>query len=33
MRIAVLHVEIHIPCALSLKDKRMVLQRITDSST
>ena len=30
MRVAVLHVEIHIPYAQSLKDKRMVLRRIKD---
>jgi hypothetical protein len=30
MRIAVLHVELHIPYAHSLKDKRMVLRRIKD---
>lgn len=30
MRVAVLHVELHIPYSQSLKDKRMVLRRITD---
>ena len=30
MHVAVLHVEIHIPYAQSLKDKRMVLRRIKD---
>ena len=30
MRIAVLHVELHIPYSQSLKDKRMVLRRIKD---
>jgi len=30
MRVAVLHVEIFIPHAQSLKDKRMVLRRIKD---
>lgn len=30
MRIAVLHVELFIPQALSLKEKRMVLRRIKD---
>ena len=30
MVIAVLHVELHIPYAQSLKDKRMVLRRIKD---
>ena len=30
MRVAVLHVELFIPHALSLKDKRMVLRRIKD---
>ncbi|MGE5151080.1 MAG: DUF503 family protein, partial [Rhodospirillaceae bacterium] len=30
MRIAVLRVELHIPYSQSLKDKRMVLRRITD---
>lgn len=30
MRVAVLHVEIHIPHSQSLKDKRMVLRRIKD---
>ena len=30
MSVAVLHVEIHIPYAQSLKDKRMVLRRIKD---
>jgi uncharacterized protein YlxP (DUF503 family) len=30
MRVAVLHVEIHIPYAQSLKDKRMVLRRLKD---
>ena len=30
MRIAVLHVELYIPHALSLKEKRMVLRRIKD---
>jgi uncharacterized protein YlxP (DUF503 family) len=30
MRIAVLHVELHIPGAHSLKEKRMVLRRIKD---
>jgi len=30
MRIAVLHVELHIPYAHSLKEKRMVLRRVKD---
>lgn len=30
MRIAVLHVELHVPYAQSLKDKRTVLRRIKD---
>jgi uncharacterized protein len=30
MRIAVLHVELHLPYAQSLKDKRMVLRRVKD---
>ena len=30
MRVAVLHVELFIPHALSLKDKRMVLRRVKD---
>ena len=30
MRVAVLHVEVHIPYAQSLKDKRMVLRRIKE---
>jgi uncharacterized protein YlxP (DUF503 family) len=30
MRVAVLHVEMFIPHALSLKDKRMVLRRVID---
>jgi uncharacterized protein YlxP (DUF503 family) len=30
MRVAVLHVELHIPYSQSLKDKRMVLRRIKD---
>jgi len=30
MRVAVLHVELHIPYAQSLKDKRMVLRRLKD---
>ena len=30
MRVALLHVELHIPHAQSLKDKRMVLRRIKD---
>jgi uncharacterized protein YlxP (DUF503 family) len=30
MRVAVLHVELHIPYSQSLKDKRMVLRRIID---
>jgi len=30
MRVALLHVELHIPYSQSLKDKRMVLRRITD---
>jgi uncharacterized protein YlxP (DUF503 family) len=30
MRIAVLHVELHIPYSQSLKDKRMVLRRVKD---
>jgi len=30
MRVAVLHVELFIPHALSLKDKRMVLRRLKD---
>ena len=30
MRVAVLHVEVYIPYAQSLKDKRMVLRRIKD---
>ena len=30
MRVAVLHVEIHIPYSQSLKDKRMVLRRVKD---
>lgn len=30
MRIAILHVELHIPYAQSLKDKRMVLRRVKD---
>jgi uncharacterized protein YlxP (DUF503 family) len=30
VRIAVLHVELHIPYSQSLKDKRMVLRRIKD---
>ena len=30
MRVAVLHVEIHIPYAQSLKDKRMVLRGLKD---
>lgn len=30
MRIALLHIELHIPYAQSLKDKRMVLRRVTD---
>jgi uncharacterized protein YlxP (DUF503 family) len=30
MRVAVLHVELFIPHALSLKDKRMVLRRVID---
>jgi len=30
MRIAVLHVELHLPYSQSLKDKRMVLRRIKD---
>jgi uncharacterized protein YlxP (DUF503 family) len=30
MRVAVLHVELFIPYALSLKDKRMVLRRVKD---
>jgi hypothetical protein len=30
MRVALLHVELHIPYSQSLKDKRMVLRRIKD---
>jgi len=30
MRIAVLHVELHIPYSHSLKEKRMVLRRVKD---
>lgn len=30
MRVAVLHVELFIPYSQSLKDKRMVLRRVTD---
>lgn len=30
MRIAVLHVEMHMPFSHSLKDKRMVLRRVKD---
>jgi uncharacterized protein len=30
MRVAVLHIEVHLPYAHSLKDKRMVLRRIKD---
>lgn len=30
MRVAVLHVELHLPYAQSLKDKRMVLRRLKD---
>ena len=30
MRIAVLHVEMHLPYSQSLKDKRMVLRRVKD---
>ena len=30
MRIALLHVELHIPYSQSLKDKRMVLRRVKD---
>jgi len=30
VRVAVLHVELHIPYSHSLKDKRMVLRRIKD---
>ena len=30
MRVAVLHVELHIPYSQSLKDKRMVLRRVKD---
>lgn len=30
MRVVLLHVELHIPYAQSLKDKRMVLRRIKD---
>ena len=30
MRIAVLHVELHLPYSHSLKDKRMVLRRVKD---
>jgi uncharacterized protein YlxP (DUF503 family) len=30
MRVALLHVELHIPYAHSLKEKRMVLRRIKD---
>jgi uncharacterized protein YlxP (DUF503 family) len=30
MRVAVLHVELHLPYSQSLKDKRMVLRRIVD---
>jgi hypothetical protein len=30
MRIAVLHVDLHIPYAHSLKEKRMVLRRVKD---
>jgi uncharacterized protein YlxP (DUF503 family) len=30
MRIAVLHVELHLPYSQSLKDKRMVLRRVKD---
>ena len=30
MRIAVLHVELHIPYSQSLKEKRMVLRRVKD---
>ena len=30
MRVALLHVELHVPYAQSLKDKRMVLRRVKD---
>lgn len=30
MRVAVLHIDLHLPYAQSLKDKRMVLRRIKD---
>jgi uncharacterized protein len=30
MRVALLHIELHIPYAQSLKDKRMILRRVTD---
>ena len=30
MRVALLHVELHIPFAQSLKDKRMILRRVKD---
>ena len=30
MKIAVLHVEMHLPYSQSLKDKRMVLRRVKD---
>jgi uncharacterized protein YlxP (DUF503 family) len=30
MRVAVLHVELHLPYSQSLKDKRMVLRRVKD---
>ena len=30
MRVAVLHVELHLPYAQSLKDKRMILRRVKD---
>jgi uncharacterized protein YlxP (DUF503 family) len=30
MRVALLHVEMHLPYAQSLKDKRMVLRRVKD---
>jgi uncharacterized protein YlxP (DUF503 family) len=30
MRVAVLHIELHLPYAQSLKDKRMILRRVKD---
>jgi hypothetical protein len=30
MRVGLLHIELHIPYAQSLKDKRMILRRVTD---